>query len=260
MARIFTTVVPVSSAADRSSPKRPHSRRRTIAISTGILLALTSAGAGAARYIANEAGLSPKTHSGKPQDRAQLQVADAGDPWTESLRSGAYWRNQPTESGQPGSRKRRHEKREAARSRSPAGMRVENRAASSVSYSVSSVSARGSTTYRTLCVRLCDGYFWPISFATTETHFERDANTCRASCNAPAALYFYPNPGGQPEDMVDLAGRPYAALSKAFLYRTRYDAACKCRPHPWEPDAAARHAESKNSAPSDDGAAKIEQQ
>ncbi len=145
------------SAAEPSARTRPHSRLHPIAISAGILLALTAAGAGAARYIVNEAGLSPKTHSGKPKDRTQLQVADAGDPWTESLRSGAYWRNQPTETARPASRKRRHEKREVARSSPPASMRVESRAASRVSYSVSSVSARGSATYRTLACGYATG-------------------------------------------------------------------------------------------------------
>lgn len=95
--------------------------------------------------------------------------------------------------------------------------------------------------YRTVCVRLCDGYFFPISFATTSEHFARDEAACRSSCRTGARLFVYPNPGGEPEQMVSLDGRPYSALPAAFLFRTKYDAACTCKPHPWEQEALARH-------------------
>jgi hypothetical protein len=96
-------------------------------------------------------------------------------------------------------------------------------------------------TYRTMCVRLCDGYYWPVSFATTQDNFARDEQACLKSCDASAALYTYPNPGGQAEDMVSLQGEPYKSLGTAFVYRTIYDANCKCRPHPWEAAAIDRH-------------------
>jgi hypothetical protein len=92
-----------------------------------------------------------------------------------------------------------------------------------------------------MCVRLCDGYYWPVSFATAREGFERDARACAQSCNASAVLYYYPNPGGEVDDMVSLEGRTYKSLGTAFLYRTTYDANCKCRPHPWEAEAAERH-------------------
>jgi hypothetical protein len=97
------------------------------------------------------------------------------------------------------------------------------------------------TTYRTMCVRLCDGYYWPVSFATPMDALQRDEQACRKSCGATSALYYYPNPGGQVEEMVSAAGKPYKDLSTAFLYRTVYDPACKCRPHPWEEGAIERH-------------------
>jgi hypothetical protein len=96
-------------------------------------------------------------------------------------------------------------------------------------------------TYRTVCVRLCDGYFFPISFATTPENFARDADACNARCGSPARLYVYPNPGGEPEQMVGLDGKPYSALKSAFLFRTNYDAACTCKPQPWSQEALARH-------------------
>jgi hypothetical protein len=96
-------------------------------------------------------------------------------------------------------------------------------------------------TYRTMCVRLCDGYYWPVSFATSKDSFARDEQACLRSCGASAALYYYPNPGGAADDMVSLQGQPYKSLGTAFVYRATYDPGCKCRPHPWEPAAIERH-------------------
>ena len=100
---------------------------------------------------------------------------------------------------------------------------------------------KAGVTYRTMCVRLCDGYYWPVSFATGTEHFGRDAETCTRSCGGPVALYYYPNPGGELEEMVSLNGQPYKSLGTAFLYRAAYDASCKCRAHPWEEAAMERH-------------------
>ena len=96
-------------------------------------------------------------------------------------------------------------------------------------------------TYRTLCVRLCDGFYWPISFATTAEHFDRDRRKCESSCGSPARLYTYRNPGGNPETMQDLSGKPYSRLKTAFAYRTDYNESCKCRSDPWQQEAMDKH-------------------
>ena len=54
---------------------------------------------------------------------------------------------------------------------------------------------REAGTYRTLCVRLCDGYYFPISFSATRDRFARDAKTCETSCGGQARLFVYRNPG-----------------------------------------------------------------
>jgi hypothetical protein len=100
---------------------------------------------------------------------------------------------------------------------------------------------RQSGTYRTMCVRLCDGFYFPLSFAATPERFARDARTCEKSCSGQARLFVYRNPGADVQDMVDLQGRPYRQLSTAFRYRTEYVAACKCKPDPWEQEARDRH-------------------
>ena len=96
-------------------------------------------------------------------------------------------------------------------------------------------------TFRTICVRLCDGFYFPISFSVTPERFDRDRHVCERSCGADARLFVYRNPGGTIENMADLQGRPYRQLRTAFLYRSAYVPSCKCQPHPWEAESRDRH-------------------
>ena len=97
------------------------------------------------------------------------------------------------------------------------------------------------STYKTYCVRLCDGFYWPISFSTTSDRFEADVEACRSSCGSPARLFVHPIPGGGPATMVSLEGLPYTALKSAFAFRVRYHAQCRCQAQPWEEAAKDRH-------------------
>jgi Protein of unknown function (DUF2865) len=90
--------------------------------------------------------------------------------------------------------------------------------------------ASHTATYRTLCVRLCDGFYFPISFATRGNGLARDAEQCTASCGLEARLFYHPNPGGSVEGMTDLLGRAYSALPTAFTYRKTLVTGCSCRP------------------------------
>lgn len=99
--------------------------------------------------------------------------------------------------------------------------------------------ARG--TYRTVCVRTCDGYYWPVSFATSRSQFRADDKYCKSSCEAPARLFYYSNPSEEPPDMVDLKGRKYNQQSFAWRFQAKYDAQCKCGAHPWEEVSVTRH-------------------
>jgi hypothetical protein len=77
-------------------------------------------------------------------------------------------------------------------------------------------------TYRTVCVRTGDGFYYPISFSTTPDRFQQDADTCRRTC--PAAdvqLYYYHNPGEEMAQAISLSGSRYADLPTAFEYRKK---------------------------------------
>lgn len=86
-------------------------------------------------------------------------------------------------------------------------------------------------TYRTLCVRTCDGYYFPISFSTNQSRFESDATQCHQMCpGSETALYFHPMPSGDAETSISLrTGEPYADLPNAFSYRKSVKPECSCR-------------------------------
>jgi hypothetical protein len=85
-------------------------------------------------------------------------------------------------------------------------------------------------TYRTVCVRTCDGYYFPISFETTPDHFREDEQACQRMCPAAEVqLYTYHNPGEDVQQAVSLNGRLYTELPAAFQYRKALNPACSCR-------------------------------
>jgi len=87
-----------------------------------------------------------------------------------------------------------------------------------------------SGTYRTVCVRTCDGGYFPISFATSPARFADDEKTCKAQCPATeATLYAYRNPGEDINQAVSVNGQPYTALPNAFKFRTEFNPACACK-------------------------------
>jgi hypothetical protein len=86
------------------------------------------------------------------------------------------------------------------------------------------------STFRTLCVRSCDGYYFPISFSTTREHFESDQATCNQLCpQAEANIYYHSRTEG-PEAMISLDEKPYSDLATAFSYRTSLNPSCSCGP------------------------------
>jgi hypothetical protein len=84
-------------------------------------------------------------------------------------------------------------------------------------------------TVRTLCVRKTDGFYWPISYSTLVDYVPNDAEECRAQCpGLDVDLYYYDNPGQEPEQMINQFGEPYASLPNAFRFRTDFDRASRC--------------------------------
>ncbi len=88
----------------------------------------------------------------------------------------------------------------------------------------------GRGTYRTLCVRTCDGYYFPISYATTRSNFATDEQICHQMCpGTDVALFAHRNPGQDSSRALSTTDQSrYSDLATAFAYRTSYNASCTC--------------------------------
>ena len=87
-----------------------------------------------------------------------------------------------------------------------------------------------SGTFRTVCVRTCDGAYFPVSFATVQARFPDDEKTCKALCPATeASLFSYRNPGEDINQAVSISGQPYTALPNAFKFRSEFNPSCACK-------------------------------
>ena len=95
--------------------------------------------------------------------------------------------------------------------------------------------------YRTMCVRTCDGFYFPIRHDAQQRNFAPDLKSCRSSCDGEAKLFYFPENGGSVDKMVDLGGHKYAELAHAFAYRKKLMEGCTCKAAPSSAEAAARH-------------------
>ena len=87
-----------------------------------------------------------------------------------------------------------------------------------------------SGTYHTVCVRACDGFYFPISYSTVPSRFTDDARACQRLCPAAEAeLYSFHNPGEDMQQAVSISGQSYTALPNAFRYRKEIVTGCSCR-------------------------------
>ncbi|MBX4902065.1 DUF2865 domain-containing protein [Rhizobium bangladeshense] len=75
----------------------------------------------------------------------------------------------------------------------------------------------------TICVRSCDGGFFPISSNTTSVDFGRDAQTCAKMCPGIETELFYRDvTSTEASNMISVAtGAPYSAMKNAFAYKNR---------------------------------------
>jgi hypothetical protein len=82
---------------------------------------------------------------------------------------------------------------------------------------------------RSVCVRLCDGYYFPIGPLSWETDLKDHEAACASLCpDAPTQVFIEPGGSDRIEDAVAEDGARYVALSTAFHNRTRLDKACTC--------------------------------
>jgi hypothetical protein len=87
-----------------------------------------------------------------------------------------------------------------------------------------------SSTYRTVCVRTCDGFYFPVSYSASPAKFRDDEQACQRMCPASEVMLFtYRNPGEDVAQAVSSSGQTYTSLPNAFRYRQEFNSACSCR-------------------------------
>jgi hypothetical protein len=86
---------------------------------------------------------------------------------------------------------------------------------------------------RTLCVRTCDGYYFPIEFNASSSRFETDAAACQSmyAADGQAELFVQANSDDVANASSLATGQRYGDQPYAFAYRQAYAPACAAQLH-----------------------------
>ena len=88
--------------------------------------------------------------------------------------------------------------------------------------------ARGGS--EAVCVRTCDGGYFPISYSARRDNLDSLQDLCKAQCpGAETALYTMP-PAGEIDQAVSPGGDDYSDLPNAGKFRKSFDPTCSCKP------------------------------
>ncbi len=84
---------------------------------------------------------------------------------------------------------------------------------------------------QTMCVRLCDGYAFPVGRLASRADIPAHQAACASSCpGAATALYQSTKRSLDPASARSVAdGTPYLQLATAFLFRKEVKASCSCQ-------------------------------
>jgi hypothetical protein len=109
----------------------------------------------------------------------------------------------------------------------------------------------GRGTARTLCVRLCDGYYFPVSAASRRDRHKVDAEVCQSVyAGAGQAELFLQRPDGDVAMAVSLDGKSrYADKPYAFLFRKSFQPLCQSQLKTGIAALAARYEEALGKLP-----------
>lgn len=83
---------------------------------------------------------------------------------------------------------------------------------------------------RALCVRHCDGGYFPITEDAGSGSIADFDQLCKALCPNTAASLYTAAPSAGIETAVAADGTPYTSLPGAFKFQRTFDAACTCKP------------------------------
>lgn len=99
--------------------------------------------------------------------------------------------------------------------------------------SARTVEGASSLPRRSVCVRLCDGYYFPIGPLSRDADLSDHEAVCSGLCpDAPTQLFIEPSGSDRIEDAVAADGARYVALPAAFRNRATVDKICACPRRP----------------------------
>ncbi len=100
---------------------------------------------------------------------------------------------------------------------------------SSPDVDLSAVAPAAPSSYsRTVCVRTCDGYFFPLSRSSNASRFASEDLQCKRLCpNADTQLFTFS--GEDIRSAVSISGQSYMSLPNALRYRKEVVPSCSCR-------------------------------
>ena len=93
----------------------------------------------------------------------------------------------------------------------------------------SSGTSVGGGSYRAVCVRMGDGYYWPAGETIERGDFSRVEAECVSSCPGQDVKLFVHRVNSETDAMVAAAdGSPYSSIPSAHAYRTAYREEFQC--------------------------------
>ncbi len=82
---------------------------------------------------------------------------------------------------------------------------------------------------KAVCVRTCDGAFFPISYTATKRRMGSLSELCTALCpNAETEVFTY-SMSRDIDDSVSASGQTYKSMPYAGKYRAKFDPTCSCK-------------------------------
>ena len=88
--------------------------------------------------------------------------------------------------------------------------------------------ARGGS--QAVCVRTCDGGYFPMSVAARRRDLSELQDLCAALCPGTEAKLYTKVPGREINSAVSVSGEPYSDLPNALKFEKTFDKTCSCKP------------------------------
>ena len=81
-----------------------------------------------------------------------------------------------------------------------------------------------------ICVRQCDGGFFPVSYSAHRGNLQDLNSLCQAQCPNAEAMVYTKSQWRDVETAVSIEGEPYMSLPNALKFQKQRIAACSCKP------------------------------